>query len=365
MHADVVIVGGGIAGLSLAAFLGGRSDVVLLEAEPTLGYHATGRSAAMYTECYGSPTIRRLAQASKAYLVDNDLGAERPVLFVAPEGEPDAVLATYQEYRPAVPSLRMISATEAHDVCDALLTNQIAGGVLEPHAMELDVHGLETSYRSAALDTGVEILTDHPVRSMARHDGTWTVQAGDIEVTSPLVVNAAGAWGDVVAEMAAVRPLDLRPLKRSAFLVASRRDVDTWPLVVDTDERWYFRPEGPNVLGSAASEIPSEPVDARHDEIDVALGIERINEATDLGIRSIVTAWAGLRTFTPDRTPAVGFDPVVDGFFWLVGQGGYGIKTSPAIAEFAAGLILDGGVPARLGELGVTQQDLDPARFPS
>ena len=365
MRADVVIIGGGIAGLSAAAYLADRADVVLFEAEPTLGYHATGRSAAMYTECYGSPTIRDLARASKAYLVDRGLGDDKPVLFVAPRDDPDAIAATFGEFRPFVPTLRTVSADEAKDVCDALEVDAIAGGVLEPHAMELDVHGIESSYRTTARAAGAAILTDHRVRSLTSTDHGWVVESADTETHARVVIDAAGAWGDHVATMAGVAPLGLSPLKRSAFVWDPHRHAAEWPLVVDTGERWYFRPEGPNLLGSAASEIPSEPVDARHDEIDVALGIERINEVTDLDIRSITTAWAGLRTFTPDRTPAVGFDPSHEGFFWLVGQGGYGIKTSPALAALTAGLVLDNAVPATVADHGITQRDLDPARFRS
>ena len=367
MDVDIIVIGGGIAGLSAAAFLAERADVVLLEAETTLGYHATGRSAAMYTECYGNASIRRLAMASKTYLVDRDepLGIERPVLFVAPDDEPDAIGATFDEFRPGVPSLRIVSAQESHEICDALDTSRISGGVLEPHAMELDVHGIEMSYRQTALAGGASIRTDRRVETISTVDRRWRVTAGDTTWEAPVVVNAAGAWGDEIASSAGVAPLGLTPLRRSAFIFDPHRPARDWPLVVDTSEQWYFKPEGPNVLGSAANEIPSDPVDARPDELDIALGIDRINAATDFGIRSIASSWAGLRTFTPDRTPAVGFDPAHEGFFWLVGQGGYGIKTSPALAAITAGLVLDGQLPDEVARHGVTPRDLDPARFRS
>jgi D-arginine dehydrogenase len=184
-----------------------------------------------------------------------------------------------------------------------------------------------------------------------------------VHIDARVVVNAAGAWADQVAVLAGIAPIGLTPLLRSVFTFNAGTESAFWPLVVDAREQWYFKPEGPNVLGSGASELPSDPVDARPPEIDVALGIEKINSATTLAIRSVRNTWAGLRTFAPDRIPVVGLDPISPGFFWLAGQGGYGIKTSPALGELAASLILTDTVPDVISAFGITRESLSPERL--
>jgi D-arginine dehydrogenase len=240
----------------------------------------------------------------------------------------------------------------------------------EPDAGDIDVDGLQTTFVGTARGAGATILTSTRVDAISRSGHRWVVTGVDAEspdapqrITAKIIVNAAGAWGDHVADLAAVPGLGLQPLVRSVFTFDPGRDASGWPMVVDAREQWYIKPEGPFMLGSAASEIPSEPLDARAPEIDVALGIERINAATTLSIRSVRNTWAGLRTFTPDRIPAVGFDDAHDGFFWLVGQGGYGIKTSPAIGRLAAGLIVDGRVPDDISAFGITEAELSPRRL--
>ncbi len=364
MDIDVAIVGGGIAGLSAGAWLAPQCEVVVLEAESTLGYHATGRSAAAYTECYGAEAIRRLAQASREYLVSgDDLATPRPVMFVAQPGSFDRLTDVYETYSPLVPTLERLSPSQVADVCPAFDVGMTAGGVIERDAMDLDVHGLQTSYTRTIRSDGGTIATASRVEAIAYTDGRWQIRAGDLALSARVVVNAAGAWGDTVAAMADVAPLGLSPLLRSVFTFTTTLDARDWPLIVNADVKWYFKPEGPNVLGSAASELPSEPLDAKPPELDIALGIERINEAADFAIRSVRNTWAGLRTFAPDRVPAVGFDPHAPGFFWLVGQGGYGIKTSPAIGELAASLVLSDSVPERIAGFGVTREMLAPDRF--
>lgn len=365
MHVDVAIIGGGIAGLGCAAHLAARAQVVVIESEPTLGFHATGRSAAAYTECYGAEPVRRLAQASKHYFVDSDepLSISRAVLFVAAHGMDSTVEQVLATFSPLVPTLQRLSPDEIADLVDVLPPDLTAGGVLEPGALDLDVHAILTSFVAEVRALGGAILTNSPVTKIVRIGDMWKIRAGDDEVTAATLVNAAGAWGDHIAELAGIEPLGLVALKRSAFTFDAGVDAHDWPLVVDADEQWYMKPEGPHVLGSAASEILEEPTDARHDEIDIALGIERINGATTLAIRSIKNQWAGFRTFTPDRIPALGFASGADGFFWLVGQGGYGIKTSPAMGAMAAGLILDNRVPDKVAQFGVTREMLDPRRF--
>ncbi len=362
MRFDIAVIGGGIAGLSAAASLSEHTSVVLVEAEPMLGYHATGRSAALYTECYGPGVVPRLTKASRPFFIEAGLASPRGVLFV---GRADQVATTadlYALYSATVDDLVLLTSDGVTDRFPVADPSVITEGILEPGAMDLDVHGIQMAFRATALANGATILLEHGVTAISR-SAAWELTAGDETITATVLVNAAGAWADVIATMAGVPPLGLIPLKRSAFLCDPGIDAHSWPMVIDVDERWYLKPEGPNLLGSAASELVAPPSDARPDEEDVALGIMRIEEATSLSIRSVSSSWAGIRTFTRDRVPVVGFDHRSDGFFWLAGQGGYGIKTSPAIARLAAGLIVDGAVPLDLEALGITAEELAPDRF--
>lgn len=349
----------------MAAWLAPRCDVVVLEAETTLGYHATGRSAAAWTECYGAETIRRLAKASREYLTTTDhLTSPQPVMFVAGKRDPDQIATLLDTFLPLVPTLEHLTPQEVVDRCSAFSASSVAGGVLEPGALEIDVHALQSGFERTIRSSGQSIITSARVERITR-DTTrgWSIDAGSIQIDTRVLVNAAGAWADQIAVLAGVDRIGLTPLLRSVFTFNVGAESSTWPLVVDAGEQWYFKPEGPNVLGSGASELPSDPVDARPPEIDVALGIEKINTATELSIRSVLNTWAGLRTFTADRVPVVGFEPTAPGFFWLAGQGGYGIKTSPALGELAAELILANSVPDTISRFGITRESLAPERL--
>ncbi|HSJ71409.1 MAG TPA: FAD-binding oxidoreductase [Acidimicrobiia bacterium] len=362
MRFDIAVIGGGIAGLSAAAALSERTSVVLVEAEPLLGYHATGRSAALYTECYGPGVVPRLTKASRSFFSGQGLASPRGVLFVGTADQATTTAELFELYSATVLDLARLDAGEVAERFPVADTSVIREGILEPGAMDLDVHGIQMAFRTTAMAHGATILLEHAVTAISR-SSEWTLLVGDDVITASVIVNAAGAWADLIATMAGIAPLGLTPLKRSAFLCDPGLDARTWPMVIDVDERWYLKPEGTQLLGSAASELPTPPSDARPDEEDVALGIMRIEDATSLSIRSVSSSWAGIRTFTRDRIPVVGFDHHADGFFWLAGQGGYGIKTSPAIARLAAGLIVEGAVPGDLEALGITAEELSPARL--
>ena len=351
--------------MSVGAWLAPHCDIVVLEAEATLGYHATGRSAAAYTECYGAEIIRRLAQASHGYLTRGDgLTSPLPVMFVADATETELIQTLLDTFLPLVPTLERLTSSEVVDRCSAFDRSGVAGGVLEPGALNIDVHALQTEYERTIRSHGRSIVTSAAATNIApTRNGRWSIDAGEHHIDTRIVVNAAGAWADEIADVASVGRIGFEPLLRSVFTFDGGPDSSSWPLVVDAGERWYFKPEGPHVLGSGASELPSEAVDARPPEIDIALGIEKINAATNLSIRSVRNTWAGLRTFAPDRAPVVGFDSHAAGFFWLAGQGGYGIKTSPALGELAASLILEDSVPARISAFGINREALSPARF--
>jgi D-arginine dehydrogenase len=256
------------------------------------------------------------------------------------------------------PGLRSISPAEAEALCPVLRPEMIAAAALEPDAHDIDVAAVLRMYVTRASVAGAAIHRRSRLERAERAGDRWVLHHAGGALLARVVVNAAGAWADEVATRFGVRPCGLQPLRRTIAIARTGQPVDpTWPLVADVDDAFYFRPEGPNVLISPADETPSPPCDARPDERDVALAIERVNRVTELGIRSVVTAWAGLRTFTPDRVPVAGFDPRVPGLFWLAGQGGYGIQTAPALAVLAAALIgddkrslasLDGVDPAAL-----------------
>jgi D-arginine dehydrogenase len=258
----------------------------------------------------------------------------------------------------------MIDSEEARSLCPVLRPEHAAAAMLEPDAMDIDVAALHQAYVGGARQRGGEIVRSSPVIGLYRDDDGWLVRTASTTLRADVVVNAAGAWADELAAMAGVRPIGLKPLRRTAFTCPAPADVDVraWPLVADVDDRFYFKPEGPQLLCSLADEKPSPPCDAQPEEADVALAIDRINEATTLELRHVRRAWAGLRSFVADRTPVVGMDPEVPGFCWLAGQGGYGIQTAPAMARVTARLVLDGRLPDDLVEMGITEADLSPAR---
>jgi D-arginine dehydrogenase len=348
IEADVAVVGAGIAGVSVAYELSARRSVVVLEQEGQAAYHTTGRSAAMFLESYGSPEVRELTAESRAVFDEaGPLLRPRTFLWVAPSPQ----LSELSHMSKQLPDLEPLTGREAEDQCPPLRAGWCAAALKERNAEEIDVLGLHQHYLGNARRRGARIVLGARVEA-ADHDGTrWhlTTEAGPVK--AEVVVNAAGAWADQVAATLGTEPIGLRPLRRTAAVARADAVDPTWPLVADVGETFYFRPEGANVLLSPADETPSEPCDARPDDLDVALALDRVNEATTLGLRSVVTAWAGLRTFTPDRNPVAGADPAAGGkgLFWLAGQGGYGIQMAPALAKLAAGAVLgEAAVPDAL-----------------
>ncbi|MYB82885.1 MAG: FAD-binding oxidoreductase [Acidimicrobiales bacterium] len=367
--ADVVVVGGGIAGMSAAFELAGTGlEVVLVEREPTLTAHSTGRSAAQFLASYGEAANRRLSAASRQFLdsradglADSDVLLARNVLWVAPAGHEAHLEERLEANATTGTACDRLDVDEAMRVCGALDPAWLAGAVLEHGGFDIDVAGLHQAYVRGARSRGVRILRQHGVRALAPTPAGWRIRTDTDELRCRVVVNAAGAWADEVAALAGARELGMRPLRRTVLTFATRYDCDEWPLVISADETFYFKPEGPGqLLGSPADEHLDRPGDARPREIDVAVGIEAVNRATTLAIRAVRSTWAGLRTFSPDRVPVVGFDPQAPGFFWCAGQGGTGIQTAPAIARLTADLI---GGNAPVGDLAALEPQLSPHRF--
>jgi D-arginine dehydrogenase len=369
---DFVVVGAGIAGASIAYELQAHGRVVLLEREPLPGQHTTGRSAAFLVESYGNGIVRRLTRASRRFLEEppdgfasHPLLLPRPVLWIGREDQRGSLVAALEGGRESGADLREIDVEAARALCPVLREGYVAGGVVEPNAASIDVAGLLEAFLRGLRRRGGEVVTRSEVTRIEPSGDAWEVEAGGRSYAAGAVVNAAGAWCDEVARLAGARPIGLRPLRRTAitFDPPAGSDIRSWPCVIDADEQFYFKPEGAQLLASPCDETPMEPCDAVAEDYEAALAADRIQRATSLEIAHIRRRWAGLRSFVADRAPVIGMDPAAPGLFWLAGQGGFGIMTSPAAARAASSLIVEGALPEDLVALGLTPEQLSPARL--
>lgn len=376
---DVVVIGAGIAGVSAAWALAEHAGVALVEQASSPGQHATGRSASVLSETSGHRVVCALAAASRAFFEsppDNfaahPLLSPRGLLWVGEGTDREALDALARHGTPINPSVRRLTPAATLELVPHFRPRAIAGGAtFEPDAMSIDTDALLQGFlrglrdRGGRLFTSTEAIEFRRCDDAGKHEDRWTVRCGAHLFTTPIIVNAAGAWGDVIAERAGVPAIGLQPRRRTAC-IAALADVDPrWPLVMDAAGRYYAEPEAGGLLISPADESPSDPCDAQAEEIDVALALDRVREATTLPLRSIRRAWAGLRTFSADGAPVVGEEPTAPGFWWLVGQAGAGIKTAPAVASLLAAAIRGDAVPAGITERNVSPADLSPARFRS
>lgn len=374
-RAAAVVVGAGIAGASAAAFLArafpdGR--VVLVEQESLPAQHASGRSASVLSETSGHVAVCALARLSRRFFesppsgfADHSLLSPRGLMWVGERGDED-VLDRLAEVGASIrPSVRRVDADEVAGRLPGFRPEAIAaGGVFEPDAMAIDTASVMAGFVRMLRDARGELLvTAEAVHLDRGADGTWSVSAGEHRLRTPVVVNAAGAWVDEVARRAGVAPIGTQALRRTAAIVPAPDSVASWPLVMDIAGRYYCEPEAGGLLVSPADETPSDPCDARPDELDVAIALERVRDAAGLPLRAVRSAWAGLRTFAPDRAPVLGEDPTAPGFWWSAGQGGAGIKTSPAMGRLLALMVTGRALPDEALSLGLTMDDLSPARF--
>lgn len=359
--ADIAIVGAGMAGASLAAEIGEAARVVLIEGEDQPGYHSTGRSAAFWSETYGGPAVQPLTSASFAYLDGNGFLADRTAVHIARE-EDAAALHTLVEAFGENVRLGRIDRTELAARIPGLRP-AYAAGLDEPTCRDIDVGGLHAHYLARAKRSGVTLLTDARVLSAERDGDAWRVATRAGEVRARLLVNAAGAWADDVARLAGAAPIGVRPYRRTVIqLQVDPPAPPALPLVLDATGRFYFKPEaGGRIWLSPHDETPCAPCDAAPDELDIAVAIDRLQQVVDWTVVRRERAWAGLRSFAPDRAPVYGFDGRVEGFFWFAGQGGFGIQTAPAAAMIGAALLLGRDMPDSVR--GIDSGRYRPTRF--
>jgi len=372
---DFAIVGAGIAGVSAAYHLAPQAKVVLLEREHVAAYHTTGRSAALHSETYGSPEIRAITVASGRFyrqpppgFTDHPLLTPRGALLAGRANEQAAAQEAAREFAKLVPSVRWLEPAEVLRRQPLLKPEACAGGAVFEEAEDMDVAAIHSGFLKGARAAGSVLRLNAEVTTLERRGGRWTIRlAGGETVAAANLINASGAWADVVANLAGAKPVGLVPKRRTAFTFDAPVGLalERMPMVIDFRETWYIKPEVGQFLGSPADETPSPPTDAQPEEIDIALAVERIQEATTLQIHRIKNKWAGLRSFVADKNLVVGYDGSAEGFFWLAGQGGYGIQTAAAAGRLAAALALGKALPGDIAGLGVSEAALSPKRFTS
>jgi D-arginine dehydrogenase len=367
---DVIVIGAGIAGATVSAAIAADRRVALVEAEEAAGYHSTGRSAAMWMHNYGPGDVRRLTGLSRRFFEqppagfsDTALLSPRTVLYLAPPDQMehlDRFLAT------GVGGLHAITVDAARALIPALKPDYAVGAAVEEDAFDMDVAALHQGFLKQLRARGGTLSLRSRTGAIERQAGIWQVQTTNGEFRAPVVVDCAGAWGDEVAKQAGVTPLGLTPKRRTGVVIdPAPWPATNWPMTNDVDHTWYVRPEArTKLMVSPADETDMTPHDVQPDELDVAIAIDRMQGALDIDVRRVEHSWAGLRTFTPDRSLAFGWDATAEGWFWCVGQGGYGIQTSPAagrlVADMIAGRPLDWlGEDAPAAFLPV----IDPARY--
>lgn len=372
IEVDFLIIGGGIAGASTGYFLSRYGKVAVLERESHAGYHSTGRSAALYTVAYGTPQVRALTAASRAFFDNPPEGfVEHPILTprgemtVDFEGNPEELQRQYQSALASVPEMRLLDADEACAVVPVLRREKVHGAMLDPSAADIDTDGLLQGYLRGIRRNGGSVQLDSEALEIKRIDSAWEVRCAQQTYRAPVLVNAAGSWSDKIAELAGAAPLGLTPKRRAAFLFSPPEGVDShaWPVLVSLDESFYFKPDAGMLLGSPANADPVEPHDVQPEELDIALGIYQIEEHTTLSIRRPSHTWAGLRSFFADGDLVSGYDPATPGLYWVAGQGGYGIQTSAAMGEASAALIRHEALPEHLTRHGLSAEMLSPARL--
>lgn len=373
-EADFLIIGAGIAGASVGYWLSPHGRVIVLERESQPGYHSTGRSAALFMESYGTPQVRALTLASRAFFesppagfCEHPLISKRGAMMVAGPGQEDLLKEHWDVLRAVTPDAQQLSVAEACAKVPVLRSEKLIGAVYEPGAMDMDVHAIHQGFLRGITRAGGAVVCDAGVTALTRDNGQWRVEAGGRQFAAPVVLNAAGAWADQMGQLAGAVPIGLQPKRRSALIFPPPEGVNTsdWPMAIGVGEDWYFKHDANMLLGSPGNADPVEPQDIQPEELDIATAIYHLEDMTTLSIRRPTRTWAGLRSFVADGDLVGGFDAMQPGFFWVAAQGGYGIQTSPAMGEVCAALARGQDIPERIASFGLTEAMLSPKRLQS
>jgi len=367
---EYLILGAGIAGASIAYHLAPHGNVIMCEMESQPGYHTTGRSAAFFAETYGGPEIRPLTMHSKSFLTnppkdfcDGSLIHERGAIHAFEEKDRARAQVICTEMQQFLKSVHIIDRERVIQLSPILASSEIVGAIFDPDCGDLDVSALHQGYLRGFKTRGGALLNDAEMLKAEKVKDGWVVHTRAGEIKAKVIINCAGAWGDVVAERAGVKPLGLKPLRRTIVMAPADIIDPRGPIVIDIDEDYYFKPEGRQYLISPADETLTAASDAQPEIEDIAIAVDKFERITKTSVAKVENAWAGLRTFAPDRAPVIGFDDNNEGFFWSVGQGGYGIQTAPAWSEAAANIILTGDLPEKLKLLGANEKTYSPNRL--
>jgi len=368
---DFIVIGAGIAGACVAAELSRTASVAVIERESQPGYHSTGRSATLFSEIYGNSLIRGLSRASRKFLFeppagfsDSPLVRPRGALYYAAAGQ-SAEFEAFRSEPDVARDTVLLSPAAAHEMVPILKPEHLVHAAHEPMAMDIDANALLAGHIRALRSRGARLVADGTIAAIECSKGLWQVRTQSETFAAPVLIDAAGAWADEVARLAGVAPMGLQPMRRTALLIdaPAGHSIAAWPIAFDISETVYFKPDAGKLLLSPADETPSPPCDAQPDDYDVAVAVDRFEQATGLVVARVQHKWAGLRTFARDRTPVVGFDSHAPGFFWLAGQGGYGIQTSPALSRLAAALACRQDMPEDIQAEGVSADSLSPRRL--
>lgn len=371
IRCDVIVVGAGIAGASVADALAQECDVVVLEREPQPGYHTTGRSAALFAPVYGPAPIRALTRASAAFMtnppkgfVDSPILTPRGALFMAREDQLGDLTALHDELR-TEGDFKELDNAGIRRLHPLVRDGYAVAGLYDENCQDIDVATLHQGFLRRARARGCTVVTNAEVVSLEEQADGWRVHTSAGIFEAPHVVNAAGAWADELGKLAGAETIGLVPKRRTAMQISAPANMEVagWPIAVDVSEEFYVKPVAQQLLLSPANEDPDVPCDVQPDEMDIAICVDRVERAFDIRVGRIETRWAGLRSFVSDKCPVAGFSTKVPGFFWLAGQGGYGIQTAPALGELAASLVLGKALPPHIVDEGVELSSLAPERL--
>ncbi len=367
------IIGAGIAGTSVGYWLSQHESVLILEREAHPGYHTTGRSAAMFIETYGPPLVRALTVGSRPFYEAPPTGfteypilTARGMLMIATKDQQSHLDEAYTIAQQVGSKVERLSPTEARERVPVLRVDRLTGATFEADPTDIDVHALHQGFLKGIRQQGGTLVVSADVRALTRRNNVWSIDTSNGTFEATTVVNAAGAWCDEIAKLVGASPVGLVPKRRSAFIFSppeNDKSASSWPVVIAADESFYFKPEAGMLLGSPANVDPMPPHDVRPEEIDIATGIARIEEATTMTIRRPTRIWAGLRSFVPDGELVGGFDTAVPGFFWIAGQGGYGIQTAAGMGQACSSILLGHSMPSAFASLGISEERLSPQRL--